>query len=42
LSPHHHLVTEMVEKASAPDTASPVVEHPLIFRDRKNSRALSS
>jgi pyrroloquinoline quinone biosynthesis protein E len=40
-SPHHHLVTEMVERASAPDTPAPVVEHPLIFRDRKNSRALS-
>jgi PqqA peptide cyclase len=41
LSPHHHLVTEMVDKASAPDAPAPVVEHPLIFRDRKNSRALS-
>jgi pyrroloquinoline quinone biosynthesis protein E len=41
LSPHHHLVTQMVEKASAPDPATPVVEHPLIFRDRKNSQALS-
>jgi PqqA peptide cyclase len=41
LSPHHHLVTEMVAKASAPDAPAPVVEHPLIFRDRKNSRALS-
>jgi pyrroloquinoline quinone biosynthesis protein E len=41
LSPYHHLVTEMVDKASAPDAPAPVVEHPLIFRDRKNSRALS-
>jgi len=41
LSPHHHLVTEMVDKASAPAAPAPVVERPLIFRDRKNSRALS-
>jgi pyrroloquinoline quinone biosynthesis protein E len=41
LSPHHHLVTQMVEKASAPNPAAPVVEHPLIFRDRKSSQALS-
>ena len=41
LSPHHHLVTEMVETASAPNPATPVVEHPLIFRDRKSSQALS-
>jgi PqqA peptide cyclase len=41
LSPHHHLVTQMVEKASAPIPAAPVVEHPLIFRDRKSSQALS-
>jgi len=63
LSPHHHLVTEMVERASAPQApaamasgaasaaASPggeaaragggVLERPLIFRDRKNSLALT-
>lgn len=41
LSPYHHLVTEMVDKASAPNPAAPIVEHPLIFRDRKNSQALS-
>jgi pyrroloquinoline quinone biosynthesis protein E len=41
LSPHHHLVTEMVEKASAPQPLPPPVEKPLLFRDRKNSRSLS-
>jgi pyrroloquinoline quinone biosynthesis protein E len=41
LSPHHHLVTEMVDKASVPLAALPVVERPLIFRDRKNSEAMS-
>jgi PqqA peptide cyclase len=41
LSPHHQLVTQMVEKASAPNPVVPVVEHPLIFRDRKSSQALS-
>ena len=41
LSPHHHLVTAMVEKASAPQAAAPAAEHPLIFRDRKNSQVLS-
>jgi pyrroloquinoline quinone biosynthesis protein E len=42
LSPHHHLVTEMVERASRPQPAAPaaVVEKPLLFRDRKNSKAL--
>ncbi|HEY6451167.1 MAG TPA: pyrroloquinoline quinone biosynthesis protein PqqE [Steroidobacteraceae bacterium] len=32
LSPHHHLVTEAVERA---DGARPVVEQPLIFRDHR-------
>src|SRR5246127_1302125 len=43
LSPHHHLVTEMVERASQPRAAAAVlpVEKPLVFRDRKNSRALA-
>ena len=41
LSPHHHLVTAMVENASAPQVVAPTVEHPLVFRDRKNSQALS-
>jgi pyrroloquinoline quinone biosynthesis protein E len=48
LSPHHHLVTEMVERANQPSAGTggtparpPVVEKPLVFRDRKNSRALA-
>jgi pyrroloquinoline quinone biosynthesis protein E len=43
LSPHHHMVTEMVDEASRPQPVPEpaVVERPLIFRDRKNSRALS-
>jgi PqqA peptide cyclase len=43
LSPHHHLVTDMVDKAGDPSAPAPVpvVERPLIFRDRKSSRALS-
>jgi PqqA peptide cyclase len=41
LSPDHHLVTEMVEKASGPQPPPAAVERPLIFRDRKTSRALS-
>ena len=41
LSPHHHLVTEMVAKASGPQLEKPVTEHPLVFRDRRNSRALA-
>jgi pyrroloquinoline quinone biosynthesis protein E len=41
LSPHHHLVTEMVAQASQPQPPAPVAEHPLLFRDRKNSKALS-
>jgi hypothetical protein len=31
----------MVEKASAPAAPPAVVERPLIFRDRKNSEAMS-
>ena len=41
LSPHHQLVTDMVVKPAPPNVAPPVVEHPLIFRDRKNSRVLA-
>jgi len=43
LSPHHHLVTEMVDRANQPRAAAgrAVVEKPLVFRDRKNSRALA-
>jgi pyrroloquinoline quinone biosynthesis protein E len=39
LSPHHHLVTEMVAKASEPGrpVVPAVVEKPLIFRDKRNS-----
>jgi pyrroloquinoline quinone biosynthesis protein E len=39
LSPHHHLVTDAVDKARKP---APAVEvKPILFRDDKNSRALS-
>jgi pyrroloquinoline quinone biosynthesis protein E len=39
LSPHHHLVTDVVDKARKP---APAVEvKPILFRDDKNSRALS-
>jgi pyrroloquinoline quinone biosynthesis protein E len=39
LSPHHHLVTGVVDKAQKP---APAVEvKPILFRDDKNSRALS-
>ncbi|HVO45154.1 MAG TPA: pyrroloquinoline quinone biosynthesis protein PqqE [Steroidobacteraceae bacterium] len=50
LSPHHHLVTEVVAKAdqvrpvgsaSRLLTGNAAVEKPLIFRDRRNSLALS-
>jgi pyrroloquinoline quinone biosynthesis protein E len=48
LSPHHHLVTEAVERANQPGRptdpsagAGAVVEKPLIFRDRNSSRALT-
>lgn len=41
LSPHHHLVTEAIERASRLEPA-PVEEKPLFFRDRSNSRALSA
>jgi pyrroloquinoline quinone biosynthesis protein E len=41
LSPHHHLVTQMTDQASHPQPAPAVIEHPLLFRDRKNSRAIS-
>jgi pyrroloquinoline quinone biosynthesis protein E len=39
LSPHHHLITDAVDKAQKP---APAVEvKPILFRDDKNSRALS-
>ncbi len=38
LSPHHHLVTEAIELAAQPQ----VVEKPVLFRDRRNSIALSN
>ncbi|HET9391272.1 MAG TPA: pyrroloquinoline quinone biosynthesis protein PqqE [Steroidobacteraceae bacterium] len=37
LSPHHHLVTEMVARA---DQGRPRTEQPLVFRDRRNSQEL--
>jgi len=40
LSPHHRLVTEVVDKAQRP-VAPPVEVKPILFRDDKNSRALS-
>jgi pyrroloquinoline quinone biosynthesis protein E len=39
LSPHHHLVTEAVEKAQQP--GKPTSVHPIVFRDDRNSRRLS-
>jgi pyrroloquinoline quinone biosynthesis protein E len=39
LSPHHHLITDAVEKAQNP--APSVTVHPIVFRDDKNSRKLS-
>jgi pyrroloquinoline quinone biosynthesis protein E len=40
LSPHHHLVTEAVERADRPTLPANV--KPIIFRDDKNSRALTA
>lgn len=40
LSPHHHLVTEAVERADRP--ALPAGVKPIVFRDDRNSRALSA
>ena len=41
LSPHHHLVTEAVAKASQPQSNRPlVVERPLVFRTDRNSSTL--
>ena len=40
LSPHHHLITEAVTKAQQA-TIKPSTTHPIMFRDDKNSRALS-
>jgi pyrroloquinoline quinone biosynthesis protein E len=39
LSPHHHLVTQMVADAGQP---RPPVEKPLVFRDKRNSSAISA
>ena len=42
-SPHHALVVEAVERAEAGVAAVGVTtEHPLVFRDPKNSRKLSA
>jgi pyrroloquinoline quinone biosynthesis protein E len=38
LSPHHHLVTEAVERARAPG----VPAQPIVFRDDRNSRRLTA
>lgn len=40
LSPHHKLVTDAVDKAQQPITSAAEVK-PILFRDDKNSRALS-
>lgn len=40
LSPHHHLVTEAVERADRP--ALPAGVKPILFRDDRNSRSLSA
>jgi pyrroloquinoline quinone biosynthesis protein E len=43
LSPHHHLVTEAVERAERPDAAgqrSVPQEKPLVFRSERNSTNL--
>jgi pyrroloquinoline quinone biosynthesis protein E len=39
LSPHHHIVTDAVEKAQHPEKR--VTVHPIVFRDDKSSRELS-
>ncbi len=39
LSPNHHLITDVVDKAQSP--GQPVKVHPIVFRDDKNSRKLS-
>jgi len=39
LSPHHHLITEVVAKAQHP--GPPVTVRPIVFRDDRNSRKLS-
>ena len=42
LSPLHHLVTDVVDKAQTPAPQIPKIEvKPILFRDDKNSRALS-
>lgn len=40
LSPHHHIITEAVAKAQQA-RIKPATTHPILFRDDKNSRALS-
>jgi pyrroloquinoline quinone biosynthesis protein E len=39
LSPHHHLITEQVERAQRPQL--PANTKPIVFRDDRNSRALA-
>jgi pyrroloquinoline quinone biosynthesis protein E len=39
LSPHHHVVTDAVEKAQQPEKR--VAVHPIVFRDDRSSRELS-
>jgi pyrroloquinoline quinone biosynthesis protein E len=39
LSPHHHLITDVVAKAQDPE--KPRTVHPIVFRDDRNSRKLS-
>ena len=39
LSPKHHLITDVTDKAQTP--GQPVTVHPIVFRDDKNSRKLS-
>jgi len=42
-SPHHHLVVEAVQRAeSGAAGVAAVTEHPLVFRDPKNSRRLAT
>jgi pyrroloquinoline quinone biosynthesis protein E len=40
LSPHHHVITEAIAKAHQAQ-AKPSTTRPILFRDDKNSRALS-
>lgn len=40
-SPHHHLVTEEVERAQKPQLPAAAVKPVILFRDDRNSRALA-